>query len=67
MCSGGMYNVSRRGRGENICQHSGVFICVCGVRARATPCGITKYSSTLYIGMDEVLAHYACTLENSYT
>ena len=26
---------------------------------------ITKYSSTLYIGMDEVLAHYACTFENS--
>ena len=26
---------------------------------------ITKYGSTLYIGMDEVLAHYACTLENS--
>ena len=22
---------------------------------------ITKYGSTLYIGMDEVLAHYACT------
>ena len=22
---------------------------------------ITKYDSTLYIGMDEVLAHYACT------
>ena len=30
-------------------------------------CGmcITKYGSTLYIGMDEVLAHYACTFENS--
>ena len=27
--------------------------------------GITKYSSTLYIGMDEVFAHYACTFENS--
>ena len=26
---------------------------------------ITKYHSTLYIGMDEVLAHYACTFENS--
>ena len=26
---------------------------------------ITKYDSTLYIGMDEVLAHYACTFENS--
>ena len=26
---------------------------------------ITKYSSTLYIGMDEVLAHYACTFEIS--
>ena len=26
---------------------------------------ITKYGSTLYIGMDEVLAHYACTFENS--
>ena len=26
---------------------------------------ITKYSSTLYIGMDEVLAHYACTFETS--
>ena len=26
---------------------------------------ITKYSSTLYIGMDEVLAHYACTFESS--
>ena len=25
----------------------------------------TKYGSTLYIGMDEVLAHYACTFENS--
>ena len=24
---------------------------------------ITKYGSTLYIGMDEVLAHYACTFE----
>ena len=24
---------------------------------------ITKYDSTLYIGMDEVLAHYACTFE----
>ena len=23
----------------------------------------TKYGSTLYIGMDEVLAHYACTFE----
>ena len=26
---------------------------------------ITKYSSTLYIGMDKVLALYACTFENS--
>ena len=26
---------------------------------------ITKYGSTLYIGMDEVLAHHACTFENS--
>ena len=27
-------------------------------------CNITKYGSTLYIiGMDEVLAHYACTFE----
>ena len=26
---------------------------------------ITKFGSTLYIGMDEVLAHYACTFENS--
>ena len=26
---------------------------------------ITKYGSNLYIGMDEVLAHYACTFENS--
>ena len=26
---------------------------------------ITKYSSTLYIGMDEVLAHHACIFENS--
>ena len=26
---------------------------------------ITKYGSTLYIEMDEVLAHYACTFENS--
>ena len=26
---------------------------------------ITKYGSTLYIGMDEVWAHYACTFENS--
>ena len=26
---------------------------------------ITKYGSTLYIGMDEVLAHYACTFEIS--
>ena len=26
---------------------------------------ITKYGSTLYIGMDEVLAHYACTFKNS--
>ena len=26
---------------------------------------ITKYGSILYIGMDEVLAHYACTFENS--
>ena len=26
---------------------------------------ITKYGSTLYIGMDEVLAHYACTFEDS--
>ena len=26
---------------------------------------ITKYGSTLYIGMDEVLAHYVCTFENS--
>ena len=26
---------------------------------------ITKYGSTLYIGMDEVLAHYACTFEHS--
>ena len=25
---------------------------------------ITKYGSTLYIGMDEVLAHYACTFQN---
>ena len=28
-------------------------------------CYITKYGSTLYIGMDEVLAHYACIFENS--
>ena len=26
---------------------------------------ITKYGSTLYIGMDEVLANYACTFESS--
>ena len=26
---------------------------------------ITKYGSTLYVGMDEVWAHYACTFENS--
>ena len=26
---------------------------------------ITKYGNTLYIGMDEVLTHYACTFENS--
>ena len=26
---------------------------------------ITKYGSTLYTGMDEVLAHYAFTYENS--
>ena len=26
---------------------------------------VTKYGSTLYIGIDEVLAHYACTFENS--
>ena len=25
---------------------------------------ITKYGRTLYIGMDEVLAHYASTFEN---
>ena len=25
---------------------------------------LTKYHSTLYIGMDEVLAHYACRFEN---
>ena len=25
----------------------------------------TKYGSTLYIGMEEVLAHYACTFKNS--
>ena len=29
------------------------------------PVYITKYGSTLYIGMDKVLAHYACTFENS--
>ena len=38
-------------------------------RPSRAPCergsGITKYGSTLYIGMDEVLAHYACTFENS--
>ena len=27
---------------------------------------ITKYNSTLYIGMDEVLAHYACTFDDDY-
>ena len=27
-------------------------------------CIITKYGSTLYVGMNEVLAHYACTFEN---
>ena len=26
---------------------------------------ITKYGSTWYIGMDEVLTHYACILENA--
>ena len=26
---------------------------------------ITKYGSTLYIGMDKVLAHYACIFKNS--
>ena len=26
---------------------------------------ITKYGSSLYIGMDDVLAHSACTFENS--
>ena len=30
-----------------------------------TELNITKYGSTLYIGMDEVLAHFACTFENS--
>ena len=29
------------------------------------PACIIKYGSTLYIGMDEVLAHYACTFESS--
>ena len=32
---------------------------------RVIQVNITKYGSTLYIGMDEVLAHYACTFENS--
>ena len=26
---------------------------------------ITKYGGTLYIGMDNVFVHYACTFENS--
>ena len=30
-------------------------------------CRVTKYGSTLYIGMDEVLTHYACTFKNSFT
>ena len=25
----------------------------------------TKYGSTLFIGMNDVLAHYACTFKNS--
>ena len=32
------------------------FVCI-------LPILITKYGSTLYIGMDEVLAHYTCTFE----
>ena len=31
----------------------------------STPESANEYGSTLYIGMDEVLAHYACTFENS--
>ena len=32
--------------------------------AKVSP-SITKYGSTLYIEMNEVLAHYGCTFENS--
>ena len=35
------------------------------VGACAWSCHITKYGSTLYIGMGEVLANYACTFEIS--
>ena len=36
-----------------------------GTEGLIAPDFITKYGSTLYIGMDEVLAHYACTFEIS--
>ena len=39
--------------------------CNCSQITKKLSTTITKYDSTLYIGMDEVLAHYACTFENS--
>ena len=49
----------------------GVYVMTNNNRMKALKCKtlgacmacITKYGSTLYIGMDEVLAHYACTFE----
>ena len=43
----------------------GVSISLSGRSWNVLLVNITKYSSTLYIGMDEVLAHYVCTFENS--
>ena len=44
----------------------GQSLMVTGVTLIVLHVKITPYGSTLYIiGMDEVLAHYACTFENS--
>ena len=48
-----------------ICTISKLFLPISHISGTIIIRGITKYGSTLYIGMDEVLAHYACTFEIS--
>ena len=46
-------------------ERESVCVCVCERERESTYFLLSQSTVTLYIGMDEVLAHYACTFENS--